>query len=82
MCFMMIICSQELDRNNLRSVLCSHQKVNRSTRTTKKDMTERDRIAQLEGTSKDHLVQWPDLFRSNQQLKPVNEGIVQMSLEH
>lgn len=42
----------------------------------------RIRIVQLEGCCKDHHVQPPDLFRANQKLKQIFEGVVQMPLEH
>lgn len=38
-------------------------------------------IAHLEGTFKDHLVQLCDHFRTNQKLKCVTEGTVQMPVE-
>lgn len=40
-----------------------------------------NRTAQLEVTFKDHLVQWVDLFRTNQNLEHTDEGLVHMLLQ-
>lgn len=45
------------------------------------DDTEWNRTLQLEGTSKDHLVQLVAYLRANQKLKHITEDIVQMPLE-
>lgn len=39
-------------------------------------------MVQLTGTFKDNRVQLPDHFRAKQMLKHINDGIVEMPLEH
>lgn len=41
-----------------------------------------DRIVQLEEICNSHQVQLPDNFRTNQKLKYIIEGIIQIPLEH
>lgn len=43
---------------------------------------QKNKIEQLQGPFKDHLVQIPDLFGAYQELKHIIESIAQMPLEH